>query len=242
MLYQTELCLAPTDDPALQSELAVKIHGAAMQAIPTEYAAKMHTNEYHPFSILTVCGAEGCTVRVSALCDEAGMIPRALAQQPSIRIYSEGGARDLPVIMQNTVSPVSAAQLGERIGGAGCRLIFASPAMIRIASRPSANPDICSYFYSVIRKYNAFEHGALDYAAFQEAFRAARIGSYQLASAEYRITGRTFPGMTGYCDIYFPRNPAQDRLLRLCLGYAVYSGIGSRTAQGMGGILLEPLP
>lgn len=241
MLYQTDYYLAPLSNPDMQSELAVKIHGAAMNAIPTEYAAKMHTNAYHPFSIFTQETAEGCLARVSALCDAASIIPEALSQQPSIRIYSEGGVRDLQIRMQITAAPISADALASGIPQTGCRLIFVTPAMIRIQSRPSAVPDICGYFYSVILKYNEFEHGSLDYTAFQEAFRAVQFGSYQLSSASYQITGRSFPGMIGYCDLYFPRDAAQNKLLRLCLGYASYCGIGSKTTQGMGGILLEPL-
>lgn len=242
MLYQTDFCLSPYSGQNMLSELAVKIHGAVMKAIPSAYAAKMHTNDYHPFSIFTVQTAEGFTVRVSALCDEAGMIPESLAQQPSICIYTEQGACDLSVLMQNTAAPISAAEAASRIPEHGCRLIFASPAMIRVHSRPTAKPDISTYFYSVIRKYNAFENKALDYAAFQEAFRMVRFGSYQLASSVYQITGRTFPGMTGFCDLYFPQDAEQNRLLRLCIAYAMYSGIGSKTTQGMGGVLVEPLP
>ena len=89
---------------------------------------------------------------------------------------------------------------------------------------------------------NAFERTELDYAKYQEAFRAVRFGSYQLRSASCRITGRVFPGMTGFCDLHFPRHTGLNRLLRRVIGYAGYSGVGSKTAQGMGGILLEPLP
>lgn len=241
MLYQTDLCFAPCSIQDMQSELAVKIHGAAMKAIPSAYAAKMHTNEYHPFSIFTIETEDGLAVRVSALCDEASMIPEALSQQPAIRIYTQNGVRDLSIMMQNTVEPLSAEQLALQIPENGCRLVFASPAMIRIQSQPTARPDICAYFYSVLLKYNAFENGKLDYSELQEAFRAVRFGSYQLSSVTYQITGRTFPGMTGFCDLHFPRNPVQNHLLRLCLGYSSYSGIGSKTTQGMGGILLEPL-
>lgn len=242
MLYQTDLCFAPCSLLDMQSELAVKIHGAAMKAIPGDYAAKMHTNEYHPFSIFTTETEDGFAVRVSALCDEASTIPEALSQQPAVRVYTQQGPCDLPIRMQNTAAPITAEQLARQIPENGCRLIFASPAMIRVQSQPTAKPDICAYFYSVILKYNAFENGTLDYPDFQEAFRAVRFGSYQLSSAVYQITGRTFPGMTGYCDLLFPRNAAQNHLLRLCLGYASYCGIGSKTTQGMGGVLLEPLP
>lgn len=241
MLYQTDLCFAPCESLAMQSELAVKIHGAAMKGISPLYAAKMHTNEYHPFSIFTVETEEGMTVRISALCDEASTIPEALSKHPSIRIYTQQGACNLPIQMQNNAAPLTAEQLAVHIPENGCRLHFASPAMIRIQSHPTARPDICAYFYSVICKYNAFENDNLDYAEFQDAFRAVQFGSYQLSSVSYQITGRTFPGMIGFCDLYFPRHAAQNHLLRLCLGYASYSGLGSKTTQGMGGILLEPL-
>ena len=150
MLYQTDLCFAPCSIQDMQSDLAVKIHGAAMKAISSEYAAKMHTNEYHPFSIFTIETDDGLAVRISALSDEASTIPEVLSQQPSIRVYTQQGVCDMPILMQNTSAPLTTEKLALQIPENGCRLVFASPAMIRIQSQPTARPDICAYFYSVV--------------------------------------------------------------------------------------------
>ena len=241
MLYQTDLCLAPFDASGLDSGLAVKLHGAAMRAVPQAFAGLMHTNAYHPFSIFTRQADGAALVRISALTDEARAVPEALSGQPFLRIFGAGGPIDISVIAQQTAAPLPLSALEDRVPAQGCRLEFASPAMIRIKSQPCAVPEPAAYFYSVIRKYELFAGGGLSYPEFQEAFRAVRFGAFQLRSDSYDVTGRRFPGMSGFCELLFPRDLRQNRLLRRTLAYAAYSGVGSRTAQGMGGILIAPL-
>ena len=241
MLYQTDICLAPFDSTGLYSDVSVKIHGAVMGLIPPETAQAMHTQKYHPLSVFAVSTPGGYIIRVSALNDEARCIPEVLSECGSICIRGCNGNRPVPVSGCESAPAVTAEMLAGLISPRGCRLELVTPAAVKTGGTFSAKPELCAYLYSVMLKYNEFEHGALEFDAVQEAFRAVRFGEYRLGSTQYRISGRTFPGMTGFCELFFPDDPAQNSLLRLLLAYASYCGIGAKTAQGMGGIILQRL-
>ena len=234
MLYQTDIYTSAANVSEIYSELAVKIHGAAMKAVPTEYAEKMHEKTYHPFSIFTVPYEGGFIIRASALCDEAKCITDSLAGKNTFRIYGLNEA--LAVTGTDPASPLDAKTVGEHLKGRGCRITFVTPAMIKTCGKPSAKPDIPAYFKSVINKYNAFENADISYDDFIAAFNNAIIDNYELRSVKYNVTGHIFPGMMGFCDIIFPKDSGQAALLKQVIAYGTYSGVGGKTAMGMGGI------
>ncbi len=239
MLYQTDIYTAGADSSELFSELSVKIHGAVMKAIPAEYATRMHEKTYHPFSVFSVKNDNSFIIRVSALTDEASVIPDTLCKLDSLVIY--GMKNPLEIVGFDRAEPISADNAEEYIGKRGCRITFVTPAMIKTAGKPSAKPDICSFFLSVVKRYNMFENAEISFGAFKDAFDNIRFGNYQLNSSSYNVSGHIFPGMTGYCELFFPKDNGQNTLLRRIIAYASYSGIGGKTGQGMGGITVEDI-
>lgn len=242
MLYQTDLHLAPFDETGLLSELAVKIHGAVMHAIPTEYARKLHESAYHPFSVFAVQTTEGYIVRISALNEEACQITEAIGRLASVRIFGCNQNRPVPIISRDSAPPADAETIERYVSAKGCRLTFVTPAVIKTGGRFSIKPEIGGYFQSVMKKYNEYEGKSLCWTEVQTTFQNVRFGAYSLQSTEYILTGRAVPGMTGFCELLFPEEPAQNLLLRKLTAYAAYCGIGAKTGQGMGGVLVQDIP
>ena len=239
MLYQTDLYLAPFDDSDLHSDIAVKIHGAVMKTIPTDYASQLHVQQYHPFSIFAAAAPEGYIVRVSALNGDAKVIVDATENLDKIIVFGCNRNRPVQVLHHSSAPPVDGEVLESLMPSAGCRIDFVTPAVIKTGGRPSARPDICSYFYSVLMKYNEFEQQSADYADVQAAFQAAQFGDYRLESARHNVSGHIFSGMTGFCELMFPKEIQYNQLLRRLIAYASYCGIGAKTGQGMGGITIQ---
>lgn len=237
MLYQTDIYTSPIDISNIMSDISVKIHGAAMNAIPKNYAAKMHEKGYHPFSVFTVKTANGLIIRVSALCDEASIIPETLCKLKNIKVF--GASELINIINFESAAPINADDAEKYINERSCILEFVTPAMVKTKGKPSANPDICGYFRSVINKYNTFEHDMISFDEFQEAFSNADIGSYYLESTKYNVSGVIFPGMIGSFKISFPLDKLQNTILRRIIAYATYSGLGGKTSQGMGGLVVR---
>lgn len=111
MLYQTDIYTSAADISDVKSDISVKIHGSAMNAIPKEYAAEMHKKGYHPFSVFTVDTGSGLLIRVSALTDEARVIPETLSSLKSIRVY--GAKEPIRIKGCESADPISASD-GER--------------------------------------------------------------------------------------------------------------------------------
>lgn len=237
MLYQTDIYTAPADISDVMSDISVKIHGAAMNAIPKDYAAKMHEKGYHPFSVFTVDTDNGLLIRVSALCDEAKVISDALCSLSSIKVF--GANEPIKITSCENADPINAADAEKYINDRSCTLEFVTPAMIKTKDRPSAAPDICGYFRSVVNKYNTFENDTIEFDEFKEAFGSANFDSYHLESTKYNVSGNIFPGMIGSCKLYFPKDKRQNMLLRRIIAYATYSGVGGKTGQGMGGLVVR---
>ena len=237
MLFQTDIYTKPANTENVYSDIAVKIHGAAMKAIPPDYSSKMHISAYHPFSIFTVPIEDRDIIRISALCNDAKIIPDILSEKKSIRIY--GMTKPLEFAEVEISEPINAINAGEYLSKKGCRVTFITPAVIKTNGRFSAAPDISSYFYSTICKYNEFENDNISFDYFKDAFAESFIGEYSLESVKYNVSGHAIPGMTGYFDIYFPENPVQNAVLRKVISYATYSGTGGKTSMGMGGIIAE---
>ncbi len=232
MLYRVDLYVCGNVD-GLQSEISVKIHGAMMKQITAEYAKKLHISEYHPYSIYVFPYGSGYVIRVSALNEEAKEIIDAMSELKKITLY--GVKEPLVVTDIKPYEPIDVHSFSS-IGGKTARLEFITPAMIKTGGRPSCKPDIPTYFYSVILKYNQFENENIDFNEFVEAYNAVQIEAYSLESTRYNVTGHIFPGMLGYVDFSFPRNKAQSRLLKTVFSYAEYCGVGGKTGMGMGGI------
>jgi len=242
MLYQTDLYLAPFDETGLHSDIAVKIHGAAMHAIPKEYAEKMHDDGvFHPFSVFAVPTGEGYLVRVSALNDAARVIPDALSELSAFRIFGCNRNRSVPILHRDAAPPMDMQTLENIVSAKAVRIDLVTPAVTKSNGRLSVRPELVSYFYSVMLKYNAFEHGNITFPEVQAAFQAVTYRAFQFRSTEYCVTGRRFPGMTGYAELLLPEQPEANLLLRRMFAYASYCGIGAKTGQGMGGIVVQSI-
>lgn len=223
----------------LKSEPAVKIQGAMMKSIPSEYAEKLHISGYHPYSVYVIPYGSGYIIRVSVMNEDAMEIIRGMSSLNEIKLYGTGEA--ILITDRKPYEPLPAEKLGSELTGRGCRIEFLTPAMIKTGGRPCAKPDVPAYFYSVIQKYNAFENAAVSYEAFLEAFSASVMEDYELKSAKYNVSGHIFPGMVGYCDIIFPRDSEQSSLLKRIFSYAEYSGVGGKTGMGMGAFGVQSL-
>jgi CRISPR-associated endoribonuclease Cas6 len=219
------------------SALAVKIHGAAMKAIPTEFAQVLHRQEYHPFSIFTVFTDEYLIIRVSALNDEAAVIAKCLKKKGEIRVA--GIKEPLKIIGIDEAVPVKADSAGSLIKGNSFRISFVTPAVIKSGGKLVCKPEISKYFYSAVQKYNTFEEDFVSFEEFKEAFDSADVTGYELKGVSYNVSGNIFPGMTGYADIKLPSDEKKAEIIKKAAAYASYSGIGGKTALGMGGIVIS---
>lgn len=66
-----------------------------------------------------------------------------------------------------------------------------------------------------------------------------RIGNYHLKSASYRMKDTHIPGFRGELCLIPRLSPPMQQLYKLLMAFAPYSGLGIKTALGMGGVKLS---
>lgn len=237
MVCRTTLIYSAEGTESILSDFSVKLHGALMNIIPKPLAAYLHTTAIQPFSIS--CRRQNdiiCAV-VNALEPRAFTLCEAVRECREVTVYG----MDSPLLLMSS-ELTSAEDIGsiterfwaempqERI----LRLSLVSPAMIKANGVPSCPPDIVKYFRSVVRKYNAFEHGAINFEEFEAAFSRIRPERFSLNGSSFNKSGTKLPGLTGFIEIPLPRDNAQAKLIAGMAKYAEYSGLGAKSAMGMG--------
>lgn len=242
MLYHTDIIYAAEGLDSLYSDLAVKLHGAVMRLIPTELAAELHRNSRQPFSMFCMQAADGQSVmvRFSALTEQGELIAQALAAQEKINIY--GIKKPLRRVNVQRAEPFSAEGLFYAELPKGYRVDFLTPAIFRRSGKSHCSPDLSRYLLSAAEKLVEFERCEIDTERLMEYVRSIPLDSYSLSGQKYNVSGSVYNGMTGWAEILFPDRSAENAvLLNAVLRYAEYSGVGAKTAVGMGGVSVEPL-
>lgn len=238
MLYHTDLVFSDSELDNLYSGLAVKLHGALMKLIPEDEAEILHNNSLQPFSLFTMHIPDENLVlaRLSVLTDEWKHLCDVLASCPSLKIY---GMKH-PLVLQNVsknatpdIQDEAALLCSDKV-----RLHILSPAIYRSSGKSYCTPVLSRFFRSVIEKYNKFIK-PLDEQAALSIIDGLHIQSYQLSGNQYNISGNIYNGMTGFTDIIMPKKTDDALVLKQLLAFAQYSGIGAKTAVGMGGITVE---
>ena len=241
MLKQLDIAFKAKDISNVQSELAVKIHGAVMHSIPQDKAELMHVPRYHPFSLFTVpYENDGIFVtRLSSLSKEADCILETVQQMESINI--KGIHKPVSIIKTGNIITTDLDNIANSYDGRRYRLTFLTPSGFKILGHETSFPDVSMHFLSVINRLNEFENMNIDFDDFRKLFYELTIDDWQLKNVSYNITGRLIPGMIGHMDVFFPKESEKTRLLKRILLYACFSGTGGRTGMGMGGFIMEKI-
>lgn len=238
MLYRADFLYDCADFYSLQSDPAVKLHGVLMRQIAPKQAEALHRSQYHPFSLYCRPTVQKSLIaRLSVLAEETVGLLDSLEAQKSLTLY--GLEQTVHLVSVKKEAPCTLQEAAERIRGELVELSFLTPASYRKDGRDLTPPSPEGYFTSVVRKLREFEGIDILQSEFQAAWQACVPISYRLELARHRITGYEKKGMVGEMVLRLPRNAEQAELMRTVLAYAEYSGIGGKTGQGMGGLLVR---
>lgn len=240
MIYSTDIIYSIKNTTGLMSNISVKLHGALMGLIPHEYAEELHKGALQPFSLCAVSDDEHSmiTARISALNDKASVICEALCNESEITVY--GLPHPLKMVSYHKRGAESVETLSLALQGESYRIEFLTPAMIKKNGRPSCSLNIGKYFRSVVDKMNCFEGIQLNSDVICSGISELDVTGFSLSTSQHNVGGSIYSGMTGYADIRI-RNTSVANDIRKVLAYAQYSGVGAKTALGMGGIRIIPL-
>ena len=236
-MRQIDFVLQKRDLKRLNCELAVKIHAWLMSQVDAEYAKSLHTpDELRPFSLFTRVQKGNIALRMSLLHESAETLFEAARRARIIDVTGlDGGI----AVLDSVEKPAVMIDQLQKPAPKEFHIILASPASYKHNKRPSNLYSLPPLLYTAAAKLHKFEGFDISNEEVYELCDLVTYTRYELRTAEYKIgIGVTRPGFDGELSLRPGGNPDQRGKLAFLLRYAAYSGIGAKTALGMGGVLL----
>jgi len=237
MLRQVDLLIEKCDTARLFSSLAVKIHAYLMNTIDQELAAEFHKQELRPYGLFTYEHKNAVIFRFSALNDTALPLYTLCLNIKKIKIF--GIENDIKVIRtipypELTIDEIKHAPVPRVFG-----LLFASPATYRQGNKYRDTYSAPQLLYSVADKLRINEGISIPNQAIDLCEEILQMDSYRFSSETYLVKkGNIIPGFIGEAKFRLTGTERQNKSIMLLLRYACYSGLGAKTALGMGGVLI----
>lgn len=245
-ILDLKLCL-PENQRLYQSAGSV-LHGVLMELIDTRYAEELHQSRQRPFSQYICFDKDSNSFlwRVAALNAQAEQeLLAPLMKAPSTFFLKQ---KNLTVEIKERVvnKALSYDELAEGFFMAEklphcIDFRFVTSATFKSGGKYLLYPEPFYIFQNLLNRWNLFAGDLL----LQEAdlcnklVDTVKIGGYNLSLHPYSVDGAVVDAFRGSYRLLLTGNPMISRIICLLCAYAEFSGIGIKTALGMGGVTVE---
>ena len=225
----------------LRSSDSYRLYGWLLQQVPEEFGEMLHQQNLTPVSQhLTVSRTDGkCVWTVSLLghSAQAQFMP-LLDGLKQIDLHTGTYRTDCLerrsiASIQSLIAAVDSLPSEKRI-----TLQFCSPTSFKQNGRYMLFPQERLILQSLIAKWDEIfpDCPLRDPDAMQMLEQGIRITDYQLRSARYALKGTRIPGFVGTVTLDIDLSPPMRRIWNCLCMLAPFTGVGIKTALGMGGV------
>lgn len=223
-------------------------HGFLMDTMPSEVGEMLHQSNLRPFSQYVVPQSEQQLNWVIGLWDStiADYIIQTVMPLTRIDIKHKGITLKINSIQRSSESE---AEFFSRFftGETLCRryeVEFVTPCTHKQDGAYVLFPTPELMIHSVSKRYAAFgqEVSLDDPEAIAQVARHIRIVRYSLRSAVFHMENTKITGYMGKTTLVINGPEQLARLAGAMLSFAEYSGMGIKTALGMGGVRVREVP
>ena len=224
VLTRAQIVLQTDPEKRLTSSIGSLLQGALMQHIDPAYGEVLHRSELKPYSQYISFGASGAIWTVQTLTEEAEtqiVQPLLSGSFTSLRLEH----KDLELsILSKTVAHLTEEELFAECSRK-VRLRFITPCSFKSQGVYQIFPSIRLMFQSLVNRYDVMsEKNSVFYPELLEDLEQhTMITEYRLQSRLFGVEGISIPSYQGH----------------MLLRFGTYSGIGIKTAMGMGGLQIE---
>ncbi len=220
------------------------LHGALMEMLPDILAAKLHISGVKPFSQHLRLDAEAKHYWVlSALNEEmATVFETVLLNKLPCSVYLKQKGFSIQLGQPKVVEKSTYKELADRAFGTGTlerrhTFVFGTPTTFKTAGSHVLFPTTDLMVQSLMQRWDAFSDQLTlsDGEVREHLGEHISIQEYRLKTAYYGLEGTRVKGFVGDLNLYVQGPEALCRIADLLLRFACYSGIGIKTALGMGG-------
>ena len=225
----------------LNYQMASLFHGALMEMLPEAYVAELHESMLHPYTQHLEMRDHQWHWVVTTLNDQAKdlIIDQTLAQKNQVDIKKH----ELVVgIAEKKMSELTDKELSSQFyqedAPRTISLQFLTPTAFKIDGRYVFYPDIRSIYLSLMNKYDAASKaGSMkDEDALELLCRKTSLFRYDLRSTLFSMEGVKIPSFVGKITFRMHGAQTMTNLAQMLFRFGEYSGIGIKTALGMGAV------
>ncbi len=241
MFAKLELKL--TGESEISYQMASAFHGALMELLPQEYGAQLHEARLHPYTQHLERRPDGWYWIVTALEDKAAdlILQKALFPLGELLIRQHDAGF---VIEKKNYFELSEKELARAFyEGENNRYIslrFLTPTAFKQNGRYLNYPDIRCLFGNLMNKYDACMPGESmkDEDTLEALVQNTAVSRYQLRSTAFSLEGIRIPAFIGEMTLRIGGTQTMANFANMLMQFGTYSGIGIKTALGMGAIEL----
>lgn len=243
MLAELKMILE-TDESKLGYYQSSNMHGVLMEQIDSDYATQLHEQGLKPYSQYILSGKQ-TEWNIKTFTKEAYQnIISPLLDGEFSEFHIE--KKDIKVKILNKELKTASKQklLDEFYEIPGKRYInleFLTPTAFKSNGRYIIMPDVRYIYQSLMNKYSAASDDMemYDDETLEQLVENSQIIQYKLRSTYFPLEGVKIPSFKGEISIKINGTDTMTRYARLLAQFGEYSGIGIKTAIGMGGVKIK---
>ncbi len=217
-------------------------HGVLMEKLDAPYADELHEQGLKPYSQYVLLNRDKCIWQIHTLNKRAYeniILPVLKEDFQSVELKHDSckvNLKEKTLTVSSYQSLVDTYYLGT--GSRYIHIRFVTPTSFKRDGSYVIYPDISLIYRSLMSKYDAFAEGQSMQSeeALKDLTDYSSIIRYDLKSMAYYLEGVKIPSFIGTVVIKINGPQALVNLAHLLFRYGEFSGIGIKTALGMGAI------
>lgn len=220
------------------------LQGVLMERLESDYAKQLHISGLKPYSQYLIGGREKVWT-INTLTPEAYkkiIIPFLDETFKDFYIEKKDmhvkiSAKELRTVSQKKLLEEFYSDTYDRY----LNVEFLTPTSFKSGGTYINIPDLRFIYQSLMNKYSAASENMDMYDAetLEQLVNSSRIIRYKLRSTLFPLEGVKIPSFMGEMCIKVADSPAMAKYARLLVKFGEYSGVGIKTAIGMGGLQMS---
>ena len=232
--------LSSEEPLSLQPDCAYRLYSWLLSQIPEAQGELLHIQEDHPISQYLCCDRTGKTAtwHIALLNDAAHDVFAPVIESISAIDLNSGRILLESTSHEDPKSPRDFILSSKGMCSGRASFQFVSPTSFKQAGRYVIYPQERLIVRSLINRWNSFCPDYLmdDEDAMQMLENGILITDYSLRTVRYKLKNTLIPSFCGRISLNAKLPLALAELWNVLLAWAPYSGIGIKTALGMGGV------
>lgn len=245
MLTRLIMRLSSENGDKLSFHKASLLQGVMMEKIDTEYAERLHEPKLNPYTQGVFYDKEHVYWVITTLNEEAYQKIALTLYDDAFKEFIINKTNDKIKIVDKKIEINNVSALMERFytdeHPRSVEISFITPTAFKSNGNYVFYPDLRLIFQSVMMKYNvaAQKMDMFDEDTLEQIVSMCYVSNYNIKSVRFPLEKVKIPAFVGKITINIRGNSTMARYIRMLFEYGEYSGVGIKTAIGMGMMRLK---